>query len=309
MIDRERHLIGLIAPPHTPMHSDGSVNLEAIERYADILAANGVKGVFVCGTTGEFASLMVDERMRVAGRWIEASGDAFKVIVHVGSTCLADARALASHAQETGADAIAAVPPYYVKPASVDDLVEFCSRIASAAPELPFYYYHIPSMSGVDVEVADFLAKGSGRIPNLAGAKFTHEDLMDFGRCVRLADGAFNVLFGRDEVLLSALAHGARGAVGTTYNYAAPIYLRLMEAFEAGDMSGARSEQARAVEMIEVLSKAGGALSCGKAVMKMLGLECGPVRPPLRNPSEEEIAALRSELERIGFFDYCMRKA
>ncbi len=309
MIDRERHLRGLIAAPHTPMHSDGALNLDAIERYADMLAANGVKGVFVCGTTGEFASLTVDERMRVAQRWIAASKGALKVIVHVGSTCLADARALASRAQETGADAIAAVPPYYVKPASVDDLVEFCSGIASAAPELPFYYYHIPSMSGVDIEVADFLAKGAGRIPNLAGAKFTHEDLVDYGRCVRLADGAFNMLFGRDETLLSALAHGARGAVGTTYSYAAPLYLRLMEAFEAGDMDGARSEQARAVEMIEVLRKAGGALSCGKAVMKMLGVDCGPARPPLRNPSEEEIAALRADLERVGFFDNCMRKA
>jgi N-acetylneuraminate lyase len=291
------------------MHSDGELNLDAIERYADMLVASGVKGAFVCGSTGEFASLTVDERMRVAGRWIEASGDALKVIVHVGSTCLADARALASHAQETGADAVAAVPPYYIRPAGVDDLVEFCSGIASAAPGLPFYYYHIPSMAGVDIEVADFLAKGSGRIPNLAGAKFTHEDLMDFGRCVRLADGAFNMLFGRDEILLSALAHGARGAVGTTYNYAAPLYLRLMEAFDAGDMDGARSEQARAVEMIEILTKAGGPLSCGKAVMKMLGVDCGPPRPPLRSPSGEEAAALRAELERIGFFEYCMRGA
>lgn len=309
MIDRDKHLSGLIAAPYTPMNSDGSVNTDMIERYAQFLASNGVKGAFVCGTTGEFASLTLEERMRVAERWIDASKGALSVIVHVGSTCLADARALASHAQEKGAHAIAAVPPFYLKPACLGDLVDFLAALAAAAPELPFYYYHIPSVSGVDIEVADLLEKGAGRIPNLAGVKFTHENLSDFGRSVRLSGGAFNMLFGRDEILLAGLAQGARGGVGATYNYAAPVYLRILEAFAAGDMGRARAEQARSVEMIEVLKRAGGVLACGKAVMKMLGLDCGPVRSPLSNPTEAEAAVLRTELEHVGFFDFCMRKA
>src|SRR4051794_5518187 len=93
---------GLVAAPFTPFHADRSLNLEAIAGYARLLRANRVAAAFVCGTTGEGLSLTVDERRQVAERWLQVSEARLPIIVHVGHTCLDDARALAAHAQQIG---------------------------------------------------------------------------------------------------------------------------------------------------------------------------------------------------------------
>ena len=301
-------LTGLIAAPFTPMRADGSVNLDMIETYAHTLAANGVAGAFPCGTTGESLSLAVEERMAVAGRWQAVAPDGLAVIVHVGHNCLADAKALAAHAQKIGARAIGAMGPCFFKPGSVDDLVAWCTELAAAAPGLPFYYYHIPSMTGVQFPMVEFLRKGGERIPTLAGIKYTWEDMLDFGRCLTLDGGRFNMLFGRDEALLAGLALGATGAVGSSYNYAAPLYVRLIKAFNAGDMAAAREAQARSRQMIATVIAHGYAPSA-KALMKLVGVDCGPVRLPMRPLPDDELDQLRAELDAIGFADYCMRPA
>jgi N-acetylneuraminate lyase len=301
-----QRLTGLIAAPHTPMHPDGRLKLEVIEKQAEFLARNRVTGAFVCGSTGESMSLTVPERMEVAARWCKAAPGDFPVIVHVGHTCLADCKALAAHAQESGASAIAAMAPFFFKPGAVEDLVSFCVEVAAAAPGLPFYYYHIPSLTGVGFAMFDFLSVAARRIPTLAGIKFTHEDLIDYGRCVDFEDGRFDVLFGRDECLLAGLALGATGGVGSTYNFAAPVYLRIIGAFRAGRMDEARRDQARAREMVVVFIRFGG-LVAGKAMMKLVGLDCGPVRPPLSNLTPEQFDAMRVELDRIGFFSFCSK--
>jgi len=196
------------------------------------------------------------------------------------------------------------VGPCFFKPPTVEDLISFCAEIASSAPELPFYYYHIPSLSGVNLPMIDFLRMAKDRIPNLGGIKFSYENLMDFCQCLRFEDGRFDILFGRDEILLSALALGAKGAVGSTYNFAAPLYHLIMTAYQAGDMKTAQTEQVRAIDMVDILVKFGG-ISAGKAIMKMIGIDCGPVRPPLRNLSNEQYDEVCAELHRIGFFSYC----
>ena len=271
------HLTGLIAPPFTALDEDGSLNLSPIEKQAELLVANRVAGVFLCGTTGESVSLTTAERMQLAERWQAAAGTSLKVIVHVGAASLIDCRTLAAHAQQIGVAAVACFAPFFFKPGSVADLVAFEAEVATAARGLPFYFYHIPSMTGVSFPVAEFFRAAAGRIPNLAGAKFTFENLMDFAECVRLDDGRYNVLFGRDELMLAGLALGARGAIGTTFNFAAPIFHRLIAAFQRGDLAAAQAEQGRANAMIGAFNRFGG-LPAGKAMMKMIGLDCGPPR-------------------------------
>lgn len=297
-------LNGLVAAPFTAFHKDGSLNLDLIEAQAQSLIANGVSGAFVCGTTGEGASMTVEERMAVAARWCEVAGSQLRVIVHVGHTALGDCQALAAHAAGIGAAGVGSIAPFFFKPSKVDDLVLFCSRVAATVPEMPFYYYQIPSMTGVGLCAADFLKRAGGTIPNLAGVKFTHENLMDFLECVQFDGGRFDVVFGRDEILLGAMSLGARGAIGSTYNFAAPVYDGLMKAFYAGSLELARAEQSRANKMIDVFSRYGG-LPAGKSIMRLIGLDCGPVRLPLRSLSEEREAELRADLERVGFFDFC----
>lgn len=297
---------GLVAAPFTPFRADGSLNLDAIPAYAALLRDNQVRAAFVCGTTGEGLSMTLAERMAVAERWKQVATERLAVIVHVGHTCLEDARTLAAHAQKIGATAISTIAPCFFKSRNNDELVAWCGAIAAAAPGLPFYYYHIPSMTGVALPVAEFLAKADGRIPSLVGVKFTFEDLPDYAASVRYGDGKYDVLFGRDELLLEGLENGAHGAVGSTYNYAAPLYLRLMEALRAGDRARARALQDAAIRMIATCSGAGVThLAATKALMATVGVDCGPVRLPLQALSVERLAKLRRDLGADGFAEFC----
>ena len=295
-----KRISGLVAAPFTPFHSDGSLWLDQIAPYARHLARHAVSGAFVCGTTGEGASLTLEERKRVAERWKAEAPAGLKVIVHVGGNCMADCRELARHAQEIGADAVAAIAPHFFRPANLDELVAWCGGLAAAAPELPFYYYHMPAMSGVNFEMAQFLPRAAERISNFGGIKFTHENLMDYALTVAAAAGRFDVLFGRDEILLSALALGATGAVGSTYNYAAPLYQRMMAAHEQGDRAAALAAQLESARLIQAFVKHGG-MAANKAIMRLIGVDCGPVRPPLSRTSPDEEAALKRDLERLGW--------
>jgi N-acetylneuraminate lyase len=292
---------GLIAAPFTPIDLRGSVDVAPIAAYADWLRRSGVAGAFVCGTTGETASLSCDERREVARAWTDAASPGFRVIVHVGHTCLDSARGLAAHAEAVGAHAISCLAPYFFRPRTVAELVDWCAWIADAAPRLPFYYYHMPSMTGVSFPMAEFMPLAAERIPSFAGIKYTYEDLADFERCLRFGDGAYDVLFGRDELLLSALNRGARGAVGSTYNFAAPLYLRLIAAFERGDHAAASTLQAQAVAMIAACVEGGGhPIASFKSLMPALGVSCGPARSPLVNPTAEQSDALRRRLGEMG---------
>ena len=300
MNNYSRFLAGLVAAPHTPFHPNGSLRLETVSRQANILKANGLAGAFICGSTGESHSLTTAERMQVAEAWKGALGASeMKLIVHAGHNCVEDARALAAHAQQIGAHAIAIMAPCYFKPATVEDLLDFCAPVAAAACKLPFYFYDIPALTGVNLSMVEFLKQGIACIPNLAGLKFTSTNLMSLQECIQLEDGRFNILFGVDEMLLAGLALGAHGAVGSTYNYAAPLYQRLIAAFKRGDLDTARALQMKSVKLVEVLGQYG-VLPAGKAIMGMLGAECGPVRPPVRRLAEPQIATLRQQIESLG---------
>ena len=296
-------LKGLIAAPFTAFQSNGKINLPVVDRQVESLVSNKVSGVFVCGTTGEGLSLSTDERQQLAERWRSAAGAKLRVIIHVGHTSLEDCRTLARHAQKIGADAISCQAPCFFKPASAADLVQFSAEVASAAPDVPFYYYHIPSMTGVSIPVADFLTAASSKMPTLVGVKFTYENLMDYLECRYLENGRYDMVFGRDEGLLAGLATGSKAAIGSTYNFAAPIYHRLIAAFEKGDLETARNEQLRSVKLIRLLASYG-FMGAARATMNFLGIDLGPARLPNKELSPENAAKLKSDLEKMEFFSW-----
>src|SRR4051812_29791076 len=251
-------LTGLVAATHTPFNASGELNLAIVEKQAAHLIANGIIAAFVGGTTGESASLTTDERLALATRWGEVvRGSSLRLIVHVGGNSVADSRKLAAHAQSVGAAAISALSPSYFKPGTLDLLIACCAETAAAAPALPFYFYDIPTMTGVKFSMADFLNRAGKSIPTLAGIKFTNPDLMAFQQCLHVQDGRFDIPWGCDEYLLAAMALGAGGGVGSTYNFAAPIYQRLIAAFSRGDLPAARAEQLRSVRLVELLASQG----------------------------------------------------
>lgn len=214
---------------------------------------------------------------------------------------------LAGHARGVGAAAISVMAPSYFKPAAVADLIDFCAPIAAEADPLPFYFYDIPVMTGVRLRTSEFLYQARFRIPTLRGLKYSNDDLMGLQECVRLENGAFDVLFGSDECLLAGLSLGIRGAVGSTYNFAAPVYQRLIKAFEKHDLETARTLQGRSVDLVRTLSEYG-FLAASKTLMGMLGVDCGPVRPPLRNLTPEHRQTLYERLCALDVFPRPLRR-
>ena len=297
-------LTGLVAAPFTPMDNSGQLNLGLVEKYGEKLKKDGVGGVFVCGTTGEGMLMISEERKAVAEKWIEQQTDNFKVIVHVGSTSSKQSKDLAIHAQQAGAYAFGCMGPMFLKPSRVEDLVTFCADVASGAPDLPFYYYHIPSVSGVNLPMTEFLSKAQVVIPNLAGIKFTHRNMMEMFQCLRADESKWDILHGFDEELLCGLSLGAKGAVGSTFNYMAPLYLKLIKAFQNGNLDEARDYQYKSIRFIEILIRFGGGVIGGKPIMKFVGLDCGPLRTPAHNYSSDELMRYEKELRMIGFFEW-----
>lgn len=290
----------LLTAVFTPFRDDGSLALEAVEAQADELAARGTPAVYVGGTAGEGASLSTSERMALVERWCEAAGGRMDVIVHVGHSALVEARLLAAHAQESGAHAISAVPPYFHRPPDAEVLADFLAELTAAAPELPFIYYHIPGVTGVNLPAADVLVAAKERVPSFAGIKFAHHDLADFQRCLDLAGDTYDMYFGSARLLLAAIGVGAKTAIGSAYNFAAPIFLTMIEHVERGETQAARQCQFLAQSAIDTVMRYGGELAGFKAASGIVGVDCGPCRPPLRSPDAVQMAQLRGDLERLG---------
>ena len=297
---------GLINAPFTPFDAKGEVNLEPIEAYAKMLQKNGLKGVFINGSSGEGYMLTEEERMMVAERWMEVSPKDFKVIVHVGSTCVKQSHKLAVHAQEIGAFGIGAMASPFPKAGRVEELVKYCEEIACGAPNLPFYFYHIPALSGVFLPMLPFLKAVDGRIPNFAGIKYTFESLYEYNQCRQYKDGKFDMLHGQDETILPALAMGgAQGGIGGTTNYNGRELVGIIEAWNNNDLETAREKQNFSQDVINVIVNYRGNIVGGKRIMKLIGLDMGPNRTPFQTMTDEEEASMKKELEAIDFFNRC----
>lgn len=293
---------GLIAAPFTPMSENGDVDLTKIESYYHLLKRNQVTGAFICGSTGEGVSLTFEEKVSLLKEWTKHTKNDpdFMLIMFLGGTNIRECQELAKISEQEGADAISFTSPYYFKPADAKQLAKCCAEIAAAAPNIDFYYYHIPVLTGGNYNMIDLLKEVDGKISNFKGIKYTHEDFMDFLSCMNYKEGKYNMLWGRDENMLSALALGCRGAVGSTFNYAAPLYKDLIDAFDRNDLKTANKLQQKSIDMITLLGKYGG-IATGKAYMKLVGLDCGEFRLPVKNMSAEDFENFRKDVKNLDF--------
>ncbi|XP_078322876.1 N-acetylneuraminate lyase B-like [Crassostrea virginica] len=299
-------LEGLVPAVFTPFNQTGELDLSKIKPYCEYLLKNNIKAIYVNGTTGEGKSLTMDERKEILEKWIQVSNGRLKIVAHVGVLNVRESKDLAKHACESGADAIASLPPLFFKPQNIDDLVEHCKAIAEVAPHLPFYYYHLPSMTGVELNMEDFLRKSKKVIPNLAGVKFSSKDLVDMIGCV--FQDKMNVLFGCDEQLLAGLVTGAHGAVGSTHNFMPLVFERMMENIKKGELQKARQEQMYVQKLCRVMYRYGALLGGNVAALKyfmlLVGLDLGPPREPMRAMSESEKRQFMQEIKDLGYFSW-----
>ena len=303
-----RPLHEFVAATHTPFHADGSLAPDVVPTQAAFLAANGIRTVFVTGSTGECHALTSADRLALYEAWAAAGpAHGVQVIAHVGGNAIDDVRTWARRAQELGLAAIGAIAPSYDTPRTLDALIDWCAAVAAAAPELPFYYYSFPAMTGVSFPMERFLVDAPARIPNLAGVKFTNPDLVSYRRTLDVAGDRFDLPWGVDEALLAGLALGARGAVGSTYNFAPQLSVLLRAAFERGDLDEARRRQSQAIALIDALAEIG-YMGAAKALMTRLGVPVGPARLPHGNPTSAQVDALMDRLAALGFAEWGGRR-
>ena len=299
-------IIGLIDARFTPFYENGEVNYEPITADAAMLQKNGLQGVFINGSSGEGYMLTDEERMKLAETWVAAAPEGFKVIVHVGSCCVKASRKLAEHAQKIGAWGIGAMAPPFPKIGRIEELVKYIEEIACGAPELPFYYYHIPAFNGAFLPMVKLLEAVDGRVPNFAGIKYTFESIYEYNQCRLYKNGKFDMLHGQDETILPSLAMGgAQGGIGGTTNYNGKELVGIIDAWKAGDLELARERQNFSQEVINVICHYRGNIVGGKRIMKLIGLDLGKNRTPFQNMTDEEEAAMKAELEAINFFERC----
>ena len=294
---------GLVAAVVTPMDAKGDLDLSVVPRVVDYLASKGITGIYIAGSTGEGMSLTDEERRGVAEAYVGAAKGRMKSFVQVGHNSLRASADLAGHAESIGADAVSATPTGYFKVSGEAELVEGLLPIVEAAPKTPFYYYHIPFLSGVNLDPIKLTDISMERLPTFCGIKYSDgASLHNLPLLESVAPG-LEFLSGSDEAYLMSVAQGYKAAVGSTYNYAAPIYNNVRKCLSVGDFKRAQVWQKYALEMITAMFETCGRSSL-KVMMQMVGIDCGPVRRPIDPASPDQIIALRKRLDTMGWFEW-----
>ncbi|SHG20736.1 N-acetylneuraminate lyase [Salegentibacter echinorum] len=291
----------IFAATYTPLKKDNSFNPAVIDVYANHLKENDLSGIFVNGSTGDFASLTIAERKEQLEAWAN-NKKGLKLINHVGDISLKNAIDLAKHSRDK-ADAIAAIAPFYFKPGNLGQLIEYCSKIAAAAPQLPFYFYHLPVLTNVNFDMQEFLKKAIAEIPNFQGIKFTENNLVAFQEVNGSAKGK-DIFFGVDEAFLPAVAAGSKGAVGSTFNHLMPLYANILRAIEEGDFNEAQKLQRLSISFVKTLDQYGGFNGGGKSFMRALGVDCGPSRFPHTTLKNKQIDDVIASFTKLGLDKY-----
>ena len=234
-----------------------------------------ITGIYICGSTGEAVSLSTKKRKELAEAFTKAASGKLKVIVHVGHNSIDEARDLAIHAQSIGADAISAAPPSYFDISSEMQLVNTLQPIIAKVPDLPFFYYHIPSKTRINLSMVKLLELADEHLPSMAGIKYTAEKLDELQTCINRFGKRYQMLYGFDEMYLYGLMAGCEGVVGSTYNFMAPLYHKIKESFMAGKLDLANQYQQEAIDIIKIIISYP-SIPSQRFCMKLIGYDCGP---------------------------------
>lgn len=303
--------VEILCASFTPMFPDGSVNWDRVPALFNHTVETHADGVFLNGTTGECMSLSFQERLQLVEKWMsvrkESGASNFKIFVHVGSSNLLEAAQMAEHAQEQGADGFAMVPTFYFRPKTLQELIDQCEYIASAAPQIPFYFYNIPSLTGVNFPMISFLELAVRRIPNFGGIKNSFTDLVDYQHCLHFAKGKYALYWGTDEAFMMLHTGGNRHYVGSTYNYMNALYLKMIEAISKGDSATVLKLEEEADAIYKIILAYNNIIS-GKEIMRFIGVDCGPVRRPLKALTQADSETLYEKLKATTLFSYTSEK-
>lgn len=261
----------------TPTNTDESVNYHALEQVVDAQIADGVEGFYCCGSSGEGLLLTLDERKQVLEHVLKAADGRVPVMSHVGTIRTKDVIDLAQHAMSAGALAVSMIPPYYYK-FSMDDIMGYYEDVIRVVPNVPAIVYNIPQFTGVE-----FSKDNAGRLlgnENIVGIKHTSTNLYSLERIGQAFPGKA-LINGFDEQLLGALSMGSCATIGTTVNLFAPLFHKVRDAFDRGDIAEAYRWQHAINLRVEATVKLG-IFNAMKYGWTLRGIDCGFCRAPFR---------------------------
>ncbi|MDB5849076.1 MAG: N-acetylneuraminate lyase [Rhodoferax sp.] len=267
-------LAGVFSALITPFHDDGSLNLDRLAPLAEFELAQGLHGFYVGGSTGEAFLQTAAERKAVLSEFAKVVKGRARLIAHVGAIATDEAIDIAHAAADAGYDAVSAIPPFYYDFSAAEVLAHY-RALADATP-LPLVVYNFPAKSARPLSTADLLALLAH--PKIIGVKHTSQNLYQLERLKTAAPEAV-IYNGFDEMFAGGVAMGADGGIGTTFNVMGRIFVQMFDAMRAGDLPRARSLQTRANAVIDVLIEVG-VFPGTKAMLKLLGVDCGPCRRP-----------------------------
>ncbi|MBQ7233944.1 MAG: dihydrodipicolinate synthase family protein [Kiritimatiellae bacterium] len=290
-------MAGAYAALITPYKKDGSINEEMIERIVEHGLANGLRGFYLTGSTGEGFLLSADERVRVYERAVKAARGRAKMIAHVGCLSTDDAVSLARRAAKAGVDWVSSVAPVYFGQ-NFDAAFAHYNAIAGAT-DLPFMIYSVGAQVVPDRDVRFF------EIPNVKGMKYTGYAYWTVKQLKRRLPKPAIFFAGADEQELCAFAYGDTfsGCIGTTDNMIPAHHARICALAAEGRFAEAQPLMDDVVRFVELVVSAPNA-SCWKSVMRYIGLDCGPARSPAGQPlNEADYQAYAAKVDALGFIE------
>jgi len=286
-------MAGAYAAMFTPYDKKGRVDADTICRIMDYGYANGLRGFYLAGTTGEWWLLSMDERKQIYSAAAKANGGRGKLIAHVGANSTDDSVELAKYAADIGIDWISAVAPQLYR-TSFDATMYHYRRIASAT-DLPFMIYSFGAALVPERDIRFF------DLPNVKGMKYTGRDYYA-AQCLKRKLGKETIWFaGCDEQLLCGLALGNvfSGGIGTTYNIIPAHFAKICALAAKGDFQTAAKWQDEANRVVELMIESDN-WSYRKAMMKFIGIDCGWFRSPFEPLTSRQYSAYVRRFAAMG---------
>ena len=286
---------GVFTALFTPFRPDGSLNEAMIGGEIEYGLANGVRGFYLTGGTGEGLKLTFDERVRVYRSAVKAAKGRAKLIAQVGCVSSDESARLAKAAAEVGCDWVSSVPPVYYGKKFEDALHHY--EIIAAATDLPFLVYSVGGN-----EIQPDRDRRIFDIPNVKGMKYTGTDFYAVQRLKRRLDKEVVFLSGSDQHFIAALAFGNvfSGCIGTVQNIVPKHFVRIYEAMRGGDWRTASAVQDETNRIVEFVCHSHANMSFRKGMMRYIGLDCGSFRAPDQPLSEADYAELVRAADAFG---------
>ena len=280
----------------TPMHEDGSINYEEMERIVNDQINHGTDAIVICGTTGEASTMTHEEHIETIKACVEMTKKRVPVIAGSGSNCTDTAIFLSREAQKAGADGLLVVSPYYNK-ATQKGLKQHFTAVAGSG-DIPIILYNIQGRTGVNIQPKT-IAELAKEVDNIVAVKEASGDLSQIATLMAMTQGDLDVYSGNDDQIVPITALGGKGVISVLSHVAPQDTHDIVAKMMAGDVKGSSELQLKYIPVIHALFSEVNPIPV-KAAMNMLGYNVGSLRMPLTEMEDENKAILRQAMIDAG---------